>query len=156
MKINHVYLTTLLLLLLTSCMTFQPLTISNIDSVKLVEMKGKDVVIQASFKVQNPNGIGFSVKTSDLDVLLNSSFVGKAKIKDRIRIPRKSDQFYTVQVTANMAQVLMNGLMNMNSIFSGGKSKVGLKGDLLISKFIFFHKKIPVNLEKDIDLSKMQ
>jgi LEA14-like dessication related protein len=142
----------LFLFLIIGCGPIKPLTISEIEHVRLVELKGSAALIEASFKVQNPNSFGFSVKASDMDVLLDNAFVGKARIMKKVKIKRNSDQLYTVQVEANMAQFFLNGLMNMMG--SKSKSKVRLKGDLKVSKFGFINKKIPVDVEKSIDLSK--
>ena len=140
------------LALVGACAPLQPLSISNIESVKLLNVKEGLVTIEAQIHIQNPNAYGFTVGASDMDLMLNNSFVGKAKMKDKIRISRKSDKTYTFQVEANMAQLLMNGLMNMGSL--KGKSKVRIKGDLKVSKFGIIHKSIPVDLEKAIDLGQ--
>jgi LEA14-like dessication related protein len=136
-----------------SCSPLKPLSISNIQSVKLVNMQEGIVTIEAQVSIQNPNDYGFSVGASDMDLMLNNAFVGKAKMKDKIRINRKSDKTYTFQVEANMAQLLMNGLMNMGAM--KGKSKIRIKGDLKVSKFGLIHRKIPVDLEKAIDLGQL-
>ncbi len=152
--------TNLLLLLiaifLTSCAEIKPLTISDIENVKLSGIKGISLVVIATFKIKNPNKYGFSVKTSDMDLLMNNSPMGKAKLKNRIRIPRKSDQSYTVEIETNLTQLIFGGLMNMSMISKSGKAKVRLKGDLKVSKFWFIKKKFPVDMEKTVDLGQLE
>lgn len=139
------------LILASSCSGLKPLTISEIESVNMAGMKGSAVLVKATFRVQNPNKYGFTVRNADMDVFLNNSSIGKAKIDGNIRIPRKSDKSYTVNIEANLAQMMFGGLMNMGK---SGASKVRLKGEIRASKFFFFRKKFPVDVEKSVNLSK--
>ena len=153
MKYIQIVIACALMALVGACAPLKPLSISNIESVKLLNIKEGLVTIEAQIRIQNPNAYGFSVGASDMDLMLNNSFVGKAKVKDKIRISRMSDKTYTFRVEASMAQLFLNGLMNMASL--KGKSKVRLKGDLKVSKFGLIHKKVPVDLEKAIDLGQL-
>ncbi len=157
MKKNNLLFSFLALaIFLSSCGGIKPLSISDIESVKMSGMRGANIVVEATFRVKNPNGLGFTVKASDMDLYANGSLVGKAALKDNIKIARKSDKSYVVNIEANLAQLMFNGLMNFASISKSGKAKIRMKGELKVSKFLFIKKKFPVDMEKSVNLGKLE
>jgi LEA14-like dessication related protein len=90
-----------LLVTFGSCSVKDP-EFSNLRDVKLIKMDGGRIDLQFTVDCDNPNGFGFKVKRSKLDVSVDGDALGVIALDEKIKIKRKSRNSYTVPVTVDL------------------------------------------------------
>jgi LEA14-like dessication related protein len=125
-----------------------------VDCCKVGEAKNGKMMIGFGLDVENPNNFNIKVTDYDVDVSLNGIKVGKAKSNENIILKKGERNSYPLQVEADIAKVLAGNLMNLGSLFGGGKPKeleATISGNIRasvygVSKAIPVEGKYPINL----------
>lgn len=92
-----------LLVTFGSCSVKDP-EFSNLRDVKLIKMDGSRIDLQFTVDCDNPNGFGFKVKRSKLDVSVDGDAFGVITLDEKIKIRRRSLNSYTVPVTVDLEE----------------------------------------------------
>ena len=90
-----------LLVTTNSCDIEEP-DFSNLRDFKLIKMDGTKLEVQFTVDCDNPNGFGFKVKKSKLNVSVDDEVLGVISLDEKIKIKRKSTNSYTVPVVINL------------------------------------------------------
>jgi LEA14-like dessication related protein len=114
----------------------------------------KELEAEFSVRIKNDNSFGFTVTKSDLDLSLNGKKLGKVKLKDKVHVRAKSDDPHTFTIKSDLSESGAGGLPALLSIIQSRSPKVKLVGYLKVRSFLFFSKKIPVDIEQSIPLGK--
>jgi len=126
-------------------MRLKPVEVSQVESVQLLNMTDSTADIAVSLRIDNPNKMKIQVNSTDLNASINRHPVGKVNITDKIIIPKKSKDLYTVILKADMREVkkLLPSMMFAN------KALIGLNGNLRV-KAKGINKKVDINVEEKI------
>lgn len=119
-------------------------------NVRDIHVNGfQDNALHVDFTVDcdNPNGFGFKVKRSLLNIYVDDAQIGTAELDDKIKIKRKSTRSYTVPVAIKISPIGMLGLMKS---FKKDKLELRLEGTVRGSVW-GFSKSFPVNEKRVID-----
>lgn len=140
-------------ILLTGC-EIKPVEIGNIEGAKLIELTGKHVSLEISIPVKNPNNFAFKIKDINMDIKLNDTKVGKVKKVDKIVVPANSNDVHNFLIEVEFSE-LLTGALSLFSSLMKGKVKIGLKGHFKVGAFMILTKKIEIDEERVVNLSKM-
>jgi LEA14-like dessication related protein len=90
------------------------------------------------------------VYRSSCDVYYGDTYLGKARIKKRIRIPGNSNKQHIFNLKGKFKNV---SLADATKLLSGKSQSIELKGYIKAGKF-FYKKKFPINQKQKISLGR--
>jgi hypothetical protein len=118
--------------LLASCSEPKDLEFREFKNLKVENLNFSDAVLKVDLVYFNPNNFGLQLSSTDLDLFVDSNFLGHSAQNIQVAIPRKGVFTLPLQINLDIKNLLKNGL---NSLFSKeiavrllGKVKVGKGG----------------------------
>jgi LEA14-like dessication related protein len=93
-------------LILTSCKGLHNVTFTGVKDFNLKGMAANQVNFDASVGVQNPSSVSFKVSEVNLKTTIDGNFIGTLKSDDLVRVPARSDSFYYMSFSLQMANLL--------------------------------------------------
>jgi len=132
----------LLTVLLVSCSTPKELEYREFKNFTIEKLGFSASAIRMDLVYYNPNNFGLQLKSLELDVFLDSNYVGHTVQEAFVSIPRREEFSIPVMVDVDMKNLLRNGF---NSLF---KTEVIVRvvGTIKVGKANVF-KSFPVNYE---------
>lgn len=134
-----------IIVLMSSC-SIQPVTITSVKDVKMNKVDVKGIDMNLGLQVKNPNGIGFKVYKSSLNVKMNGMDMGTVGVDKKFKVRAHSEDVHPVHVSADFANLMSNlggilslGVKNNTNMEVTGSIKVG---------FLFWRKTFPVNVNQ--------
>lgn len=119
-------------LFVTSCREPKDLEFREFKNLTLENLSFSQAVLKVDLVYYNPNNFGLELNRTDLDLYVDSSFLGHSSQDIQVGIPKKDVFTLPLVVNLDMKNLLKNGL---NSLFSKeigirllGKVKVGKAG----------------------------
>lgn len=150
----YLLLFTAFLCTLLSCGEIKEVEFGRIENAKILNANMKALEVEFAVRIKNPNNFGFTVTKSDLDLSINGKKLGEVNLKEKVHIKADSDQPYTFTITSDLSESGAGGLPALMGIIQSRSPRVRLKGDLKVRSFLFFSKKIPVDVEQAIPLGR--
>lgn len=141
----------LLMALFTSCLKYQEVKVLGVEDVKIKEFSTKGVEVEVSIKISNPNSYKIKMVHSDLEIFVKGKKAGKARIVNKITLPKKSEAVHTFTITANYNQILSALGGGLLSLFSSGTIPLQIKGNIT-AKALGIRKTFPVNVKENVKL----
>jgi LEA14-like dessication related protein len=133
---------------LNSCITYKPVYIKEIKSVKAKNNDISTGKIVVNLSVSNPNNYAIKFKKYNLHAFLNNTDLGEVKIEDKIVLSKRSEKDYSIVVAPDVAKIL--GVLP--SLYLKGNGEASLKGSVRV-KALFLSRKFSVDLKKKISSS---
>ena len=135
------------LLLATACLAPKDLVYAGAENFSIKKAEGHQTQIGADLKVYNPNGFAMTLKSADVDLLLNGNKAGVMNAPQPVLLRPHDTAFVPVTLEADLAAVLPNILqMLLNSDVD-----VKLKGSLRAGRnHMYFN--IPVDYDGRQDI----
>jgi LEA14-like dessication related protein len=152
-KIIPFFVAAFLALSLASCGSIEPLTVSSVDNFKIKSFNKQSATIEITMKVKNPNRYRFKVLDNNLHLTLNNNELGTAKIKDRVVIPKRSENSYTFEIETNYSRMALASIPSLVNIAKTKNVELKLTGDVKV-RSMGISKKFPIDIVERIDLSK--
>jgi LEA14-like dessication related protein len=149
----QLFLILLISVSLFSCGSIKPLDVKKIENVKLNNFSKNSASFDITLKVENPNGYRFKLVDNNLDLVINQIELGQAKIKNRVVIPRKSEQSYTFTVEANFSRLAIASIPSLINMLKSKEVEMKLKGDVRV-RTMGIGKTIPIEIVEKVNLSK--
>ncbi len=140
----------LLTVVLSSCNAYKSVNIGDIDSVNFKGMIDNKISLELQVPVTNPNGYKIKIKSMDLDITVNGSYLGKLKNTIEIVIPAKSDEIQNFPVEI----YVKNALASMASMYKLRKAKsleMQIEGTIKV-KALLNSKTIKVSEKQDVNI----
>lgn len=88
----------LCILLFSSCIEFYEVKVVSIGKITLEHLEGNNADVNVNVELDNSNFFGIKIKPSSLDVYIEQEFIGKARLKEKIKIDKKAIHFYDVKI----------------------------------------------------------
>jgi len=126
----------LFLIAFSSCMTLQNPTFQGVENVKVNQVSGNNISVDISFKVFNPNSIGFTIADAGVDATINGNKVGNIILDDNAYL--KANTTSTGKVTVTLPYSTISNYLPQ--IFMGQSLDLKLAGDVKVRKFLFSKK----------------
>lgn len=112
--------------------------------------------INGTIPVSNPNKYGFKIKTAGSKLYVNDEELGLITLADKVKIKKLSNESYDVNLLIKPDKNIKSKVTSiaMASLFKKDL-KFRLEGVIIAKKFVF-RKKVPINIEKNIDLNQLK
>ena len=154
MKKYPFYILFLLIITVTSsCSSIEPLTVSKVKNVKLLNFSKNSVSLEASFVVKNTNRHKFKITDNNFNVFLNNAELGTAKIKEKIIIPAKSEDTYTFLIETHFSRLTVSSIPSLLNMFRTKQVEFKLLGDVKV-KTMGVGKRFPIEIVETVSISK--
>jgi LEA14-like dessication related protein len=95
----------------SGCKPVQDPEYRDIKNFRLTEMGSTESTAKMDVVYYNPNNMNFQIRSTDLDIYINSNYVGHTNLDSVIRVPKQTE--FTIPVSARV---------NNNSFFSNALS----------------------------------
>ncbi|MEM9023650.1 MAG: LEA type 2 family protein [Bacteroidota bacterium] len=136
---------------LTSCLSYEDVTIGNVQDVKVKNFSKAGIEVEVAIPVTNPNRYKISIVDSDLNINLNGKDMGKARFPNKITVPAKSDGVQRFTIEADYDQSMKGGLGSLLSLLGNKDMQLHLTGDIK-AKAGLLRKSFPVDIKERITL----
>jgi LEA14-like dessication related protein len=150
MKMRVLAISGFLFLLVVSCSTFEEVRIGPATGIEINGFSGKQVSFKVMVNIENPNRQSFTLRTLDLDVSLNGTYIGQIKSTEKVNIPKRSGKVYTFPLSAELENLSLS-VIALADLFLHRYIDVELKGMAKIYSGLM-RKKIPINEQEKIKL----
>lgn len=141
-------LSLVLLLTMSSCEVHE-VSLSELKKVTLNKLEQRELHIDVTAVLDNPNSFKINVAGSDLDLYLEGRYIGKATLKNNVTLNANSEEAYDLEIKAVGENFNQEMLPVMLTAALSGKVTVRLKGDIK-GKILFFSKKVPIDITEDV------
>jgi LEA14-like dessication related protein len=143
----------LLLMLFSSCGSIEPLSVTKIEDVKLHSFNKGSAALEVTMRVKNPNSYRFKLVDNNLEIFMNKSELGSAKIKEKIVIPKKSEESYTFLIETQFSRLAVAGIPMLISMVQTKQVELKLVGNVKVRSW-GISKRFPVEIVEKVNLSK--
>lgn len=100
-----------LLFILSSCLEFDDVKFKGIESVKFPKVDQKEILIDLSLKLDNPNNYKIKIKPSTLDVYIGGVLMGQVHLDKKFVIKRNREGSYSTQLAVKLEDGMLFSLM---------------------------------------------
>ena len=138
---------------LTSCFDYEDVEFKGVQNIGLEGRSGGNITVRIDMKVNNPNNSNIKIKKSSLDVFVNSSKVGKTKMKNDVVLKKNHQDVYPLYLTFSEKELKSSALASIGSLLTG-RMKVRIKGNIK-AKVYGIGKKFPIDVEEPVNLSSL-
>ncbi|RYG06874.1 MAG: hypothetical protein EOO07_28440 [Chitinophagaceae bacterium] len=122
----------IILIFMTSCRTPKDLEFREYNSVSLDNMSFTSSTLKMNLVYYNPNNFGLELKRTELDIYVDSTFLGHSSQELQVAIPRRDVFSIPLKVDLDMKNLLKNGLTTLMNkevlVRAVGNVKVGKAG----------------------------
>lgn len=153
MKLKKLFYFLIISILLSSCVDYEEVTLSEIKSIKLLELGSSGLTIESELKLNNPNSYSIKVTESKFDVYIKNNKIGVASIASPLELSKSSDDYHLVKLITTFEENQANtlpGILAMSAL-GGGKIDVKLDG-FIEGKAMFIKKRIEIVHEEKVPL----
>lgn len=117
-------------LLATSCSRPKELVYKDTRNFRVHKVGFQNTTLVMDLRYYNPNNFGMQLKDGDIDVFLNSSYVGKGHLDERTAVPARDTFLIPVSVDVDMSRLFSNAL----TLLSQKDVDVKLEGTVKVGK----------------------
>lgn len=137
----------------SSCVNYEEVEITDIKSLRLVELNNKELLVESEVKINNPNRFDIEVVDSDFDVKIENKDIGKANIASPLKLEGNSHDYHTLLLKSSMSNLKDNALMSLMAITAQGKSTINFEVEGFIEgKAMLVKKKVEVKHKGQVPL----
>ncbi len=141
----------ILALLFNSCMEYRDVEVVEVSNVGIKGISLSGIDIGVSMQIKNPNKYDISIVDSDLTLFAEGKKVGNAHVKEKIKIPKKSNKVHHFTVQSNPADIVSNAIPLLMSLMSKTTLEVQITGDIK-AKAKGLSKRFPVDFKDKVKL----
>lgn len=130
--ITWVGFTAFIIFFMTSCRTPQDLEFREFNNLALDKIGFSASSLKVNLVYYNPNNFGMELSKTELDIYVDSTFLGHSSQELQVPIPRRDVFTIPLKVDLDMKNLFKNGLMGLMNkkvaIRAVGNVKVGKAG----------------------------
>lgn len=151
---NFLFISTLLVALagFSSCKFTAP-TVTGLKGVSVVPSDSGKIALDLELRIRNPNTFGFRLKKIESEISMDGKVIGYGKGREKLRIRKLSEDYHKVRIETNL-NTLQLASSSLFSLFSSGKTELGVKGQGKATVFIF-SRKFSFEQSENFDFRKM-
>lgn len=114
------------LLVIQSCVKYEPVELVSINDANLVSITPEKATFNLNATVNNPNAYNIDVMAKNMKVFLNNEFIGTADFKNKIHLEKNSSKKYTIHMESALPSDgnIDLGMITATSLMGGLKVKV--------------------------------
>ncbi len=129
---SFILLAAALLLILPSCRSIKDLEFRNVKNLSVENIGFTAATLKAEVVYYNPNNFGLELNRTDLDIFIDSTYLGHSSQDLQVKVPKRENFTIPVVVSLDMKNFLRNGLTALVNkqvlIKVVGRVKVGKAG----------------------------
>lgn len=97
-------------LMILSCSRPKELVYKDTRNFRVHKVGFQNTTLVMDLRYYNPNSFGMQLKDGDVDVYLNSSYLGKGRLDERTAVPPRDTFLIPVSVDVDMSRLFSNAL----------------------------------------------
>lgn len=136
------------LFLLSSCLSYKPVELVEVDNIRVVRMDTKGIAVRVDARVSNPNNYRIHAQDPDVDLYVNDKFVGKGVLDSALTLQKRSTQVYSVPLRAELQGGSLLVVL-LGSVFGGNEVKLAAKGTV-VGRVGLIRKRFPFAFEEKV------
>ncbi len=133
---------------LSGCHSYQPLEFRRIENLRIAHFDFNHPLVTADIVYYNPNHTGFEFKGGEVDVHLDTLWLGHARLDTTIRVNPDAEFVVTIPIELDLQRLLKNGLQT----YLNRQVDVKVDGVVRGSK-AGINKKFPIHYEGEQSLN---
>lgn len=139
----------LLIPVLFSCVSIQPVTIGGVESPNLKKLSREGIEFDFGMRIRNPNKVGVTVYPSSFEASVNDISVGKIRLSKKVKIKAGSDNVSDFNIKSDFSKLGLGDITKVLPIVASKNATIYLKGDVKVGKW-FYKKRFPIEMKKTI------
>ena len=147
---QHIFIL-FLALNLSSCLQYKEVEIVNITDVGVKEISTKAINVEVAMQIKNPNKYAISIVDSDLTLFLKGKKMGTAKIKEKIKLAKKSNDIHRFTIQSSIKDIAAGALPVLMGLITKSSINLQVQGHIK-AKAKGISKKVPVNFKENVKL----
>lgn len=149
------YFNRLLLLLMvvstSGCMKYKEVEVVEVKEVGIKSISLKGIDIEVAMQIKNPNNYDISIVDSDLALFAEGEKVGRASVKEKIKLKKKSNKIHRFTIQTSASEILSGAIPVILSVLTKGNIELQVTGDIK-AKAKGIGKRFPVNFKDRVKL----
>lgn len=133
-----------------SCSRIKEVQCTDIKGFKVHKVNTEGIDSDVMLTIKNPNKVGFYIYPSEFNVAFSGIKLGKARLKEKVFIPKNSEQTYPFTIAGDFKDITLGDIMKVLEAFSR-TGELEVKGNLNVGKFLV-KKSFPVELKEKISV----
>lgn len=129
-KLKFVLALSSLIFLMTSCRAPKDLEFREFNNLSVDKLGFSASALKVDLVYYNPNNFGMELKRTELDIYVDSTFLGHSSQELQVLIPRKDVFTIPLKIDLDMKNLLKNGLLGLIN----KEVKVRAVGDVKVGK----------------------
>ncbi len=117
-------------LILTSCHAPKDLVFKDFNGLTVDKMSFSGAALRVNLVYYNPNNFGLQLNRTDLDIFVDSTYLGHSAQDIQVAVPKRADFSIPLKVDLDMKNLLKNGLTS----FLNRNVAVRVKGSVKLGK----------------------
>lgn len=138
---------------LTSCFKYEDVVMKEVTNVSINSFSANNIEIKVDMRIINPNNYKISIVDSDLELFVKNKKVGTSKIKDKIELPKNSDQTHQIVVVTNVGDMIGSAIPVILSVLFDDTVDLQVKGEIK-ARAKSLSKSFPVDFKEKVRLDK--
>lgn len=155
LSLNEVkYLSIFVLMLsLFSCFKYEDVQLLEVTNIRILGLTTKKIEVGIDMHIVNPNNYKISITDSDLELMIKNKKIGTAKIKEKIELPKKSDQVHHISIITDTKDIVSGAIPVLLGLMFDDSIELQVKGEIR-AKAKAISKNFPVDFKERVKLNK--
>lgn len=138
---------------LGACVNYEEVEITNIKSIRLVELTDRELQVETEVEIENPNSFEITLVESSFQVIVEDEAIGTASILDKVTVAGNSKEYYKLLLNSSLEDLEQNAMTNLLAITASGKENIKFKIDgYIVGKALFNKRKVHISREGEVPL----
>jgi LEA14-like dessication related protein len=151
LKLKSILLLIVISFTLTSCFKYEDVIMKEVTNVSVNSFSANHIEIKVDMRIINPNNYKISIVDSDLELFVKNKKVGTSKIKDKIELPKNSDQTHQIVVVTNVGDMIGSAIPVILSVLFDDTVDLQIKGEIK-ARAKSLSKSFPVDFKEKVRL----
>ncbi len=144
----------ILIVILSSCHKSKDLVFKDFKNLTVDKLSFVGAKLKVDLLYYNPNNFSLQLNRTDLDIFVDSTFLGHSSQNVQITVPKRNDFTLPLTVDLDVKNLLKNGLSGLSSYFNKDV-KIRFLGSVKLGK-AGIYKSFKVDYTSVQNLSKMK
>ena len=142
-----------LMLSLFSCFKYEDVQLLEVTNIRILDLTTKKIEVGIDMHIVNPNNYKISITDSDLELMIKNKKIGTAKIKEKIELPKKSDQVHHISIITDTKDIVSGAIPVLLGLMFDDSIELQVKGEIR-AKAKSISKNFPVDFKERVKLNK--
>lgn len=151
LKLKSVLVLIVISITLTSCFKYEDVVMKEVTNVSVNSFSANNIEIKVDMRIINPNNYKISIVDSDLELFVKNKKVGTSKIKDKIELPKNSDQTHQIVIATNVSDMIGTAIPIILSVLFDESVDLQVKGEIK-ARAKSLSKSFPVDFKERVKL----